>query len=272
MRATPFLPYLTFAPSAWVFPLKFAGGGISGGGKLMIDSQGNAWVGNNFIVGAQNQSILWNGNLSKFAPNGKALSPITTGFTGGGLSGVGFGLAIDAQDNIWPSGYASQNITRFDSAGKPLSPPDGWTFNGQLGEMQGIIVARNGDIWAVDQGKSQIVHLPKGDPSKARIYCQNTSQEPLENPCGLFAPFHLAIDQQDRIWVSNNIGSSVIRFHVSDPTKVEKFDVGFSGSGMAIDSQGNVWHAERFGSSERGRLKLVEMMAAYVDQGRKGGD
>ena len=36
----------------------------------MFDSQGNVWVGNNFIVGAQNQSILWNGNLSKFAPNG----------------------------------------------------------------------------------------------------------------------------------------------------------------------------------------------------------
>ena len=269
MRATPFLPYLTFAPSAWIIPLKFTGGGYSGGGKLMIDSQGNAWVGNNFIVGAQNQSILWNGNLSKFAPNGKALSPITTGFTGGGLSGVGFGLAIDAQDNIWPSGYASQNITRFDNAGKPLSPSDGWTFNGQLGEMQGIIVAGNGDIWAVDQGKSQIVHLPKGDPSKARIYCQNTSKNPLENPCGLFAPFHLAIDQQDHIWVSNNIGSSVIRFHVSDPTKVEKFDVGFGGSGMAIDSQGNVWHAERFGVSERGRLKLLEMMAAYAVKGEK---
>ena len=267
MRATPFMPYLTFAPSAWVFPLKFAGGGISGGGKLMIDSQGNAWVGNNFVVGAQNQSILWNGNLSKFAPNGKPLSPMTTGFTGGGLSGVGFGLAIDAQDNVWANGYASQNITRFDNAGKPLSPPDGWTVNGQLGEMQGIIVTRTGDIWAVDQGKSQIVHLPKGDPAKARIYCQNTSKNPLENPCGLFAPFHLAIDNQDRIWVSNSIGSSMIRFHVSDPTKVEKFDVGFGGSGIAIDSQGNVWRADRFGSSENGRLKLVEMMAAYVVKG-----
>ena len=269
MRATPYMPYLTFAPSAWVFPLKFAGGGISGGGKLMIDSQGNAWVGNNFVVGAQNQSILWNGNLSKFAPNGKPLSPMTTGFAGGGLSGVGFGLAIDAQDNVWASGYASQNIARFDNAGKPLSPPEGWTLNGQLGEMQGIIVTRTGDIWAVDQGKSLIVHLPKGDPAKARVYCENKSKNPLENPCGLFAPFHLAIDNQDRIWVSNSVGSSVIRFHVSDPTKVEKFDAGFSGSGIAIDSQGNVWRADRFGSSELGRAKLDAMLAAYVVKGEK---
>ncbi len=96
LRATPFLPYLTFAPSAWVLPLKFTGGGYSGGGKLMFDSQGNAWIGDNFLVGAQNQSILWDGNLTKFAPNGRPLSPMTTGFTGGVLSGVGFGLAIDA--------------------------------------------------------------------------------------------------------------------------------------------------------------------------------
>ncbi|MEH2569614.1 Vgb family protein [Bradyrhizobium sp. AZCC 2289] len=269
MRLTPYMPYLTFAPNAWVFPLKFAGGGNSGGGKLMIDSQGNAWVGNNFLVGAQNQSILWDGNLSKFAPNGKPLSPMTTGFTGGGLSGVGFGLAIDAQDNVWVGGYASQNIARFDNAGKPLSPPEGWTVNGQLGEMQGIIVTRTGDIWAVDEGKGQIVHLPKGDPAQAHIYCQNATSDPLKNPCGLVSPFHLAIDDQDRIWVSNNIGSAVIRFNVSDPTKVEKFEAGYGGSGMAIDSQGNVWRADRFGSSERGRLKQAEMLAAMVAKGEK---
>ena len=48
LRDTPYLPYLTFAPSAFVFPLKFTGGGVSGGGKLMIDSEGNAWVADNF--------------------------------------------------------------------------------------------------------------------------------------------------------------------------------------------------------------------------------
>ena len=269
MRVVPYMPYLTFAPSAWVLPLKFAGGGVSGGGKLMIDSKGNVWVGNNFIVGAQNQSILWNGNLSKFAPDGKALSPITTGFMGGGLSGVGFGLAIDEQDTAWVSGYASQNITRFDSSGKALSPSTGWTINDRLGEMQGIIVTKSGDIWAVDQSKNQLVYFPKGDAAKAKIYCETKSKNPLDNPCGLFAPFHLAIDQQERIWVSNNIGSSVIRFKASDPSKMEKFEAGYGGSGVAIDSQGNLWHAERFGSSENGRLKMLELMADYASKGEK---
>ena len=95
-RDTPYLPYLTFAPSAFVFPLKFTGGGVSGGGKLMIDSEGNAWVADNFTVGAQNQDASWTGGLSKFAPNGKALSPSPLGFRGGGIAGPGFGLALDA--------------------------------------------------------------------------------------------------------------------------------------------------------------------------------
>ena len=41
LRKTPFLPYLSFAPSAWVLPLKFTGGGLSAPGKLMFDSEGN---------------------------------------------------------------------------------------------------------------------------------------------------------------------------------------------------------------------------------------
>ena len=77
MRAVPFMPYLNFPPSAWVLPLKFDGGGYRAGGKAMFDSEGNLWVGDNFTVGWQAQDILWQGNASKFAPNGRPLSPMT---------------------------------------------------------------------------------------------------------------------------------------------------------------------------------------------------
>jgi hypothetical protein len=100
VRPTPFLPYLSFAPSAWVLPLKFSGGGNAGGAKIMFDSEGNARSGDNFLVGWQGHDDLWNGNLSKFAPNDRPLSPMTTGFTGGGLLGPGFGTAIDANDRV----------------------------------------------------------------------------------------------------------------------------------------------------------------------------
>ncbi len=125
LRPTPFLPYLTFAPSAWIFPLKFTGGGYSGGGKLMIDSEGNAWVADNFTVGAQNLDASWTGGLTKFAPNGKPLSPSPLGFRGGGIAGPGFGLTLDAQDNAWATSFTGQNITKFDKNGKAAVAPRG---------------------------------------------------------------------------------------------------------------------------------------------------
>lgn len=188
VRPTPYLPYLTYAPSAWVLPLKFTGGGLSGPGKLMIDSQGNAWAADNFIVGAQNIDKIWAGGLSKLAPNGKPLSPPLRGFTGGGIGGPGFGLTLDAADNVWVTSFQAQTISKFDNSGKPLSPPAGWNFDGQLGQMQGIIAAPNGDIWALDTMKGQVVHFPKGDPAKGELLCQNKTGSPLKNPCKLVAP------------------------------------------------------------------------------------
>ena len=65
-------------------------------GPILEDREGNLWVGDNFTIGWQGQDALWQGNATKFAPNGKPLSPITTGFTGGGMEGGTFGAAVDA--------------------------------------------------------------------------------------------------------------------------------------------------------------------------------
>src|SRR6516165_2088870 len=254
LRPTPFMPYLNWAPSAWVLPLKFTGGGLSAPGKLMVDSKGNVWAGNNFLVGAQNQDALWDGNLSKFAPNGRPLSPMTSGFTGGGLEGIGFGMAIDADDNVWATTYGSRAVVKFDTGGKPLSPPEGYNFNGRLGLMQGIIVTPSGDIWALGVSKNQLVYFPKGDPAKARIICEGRSVEPCKS---FVAPFHLAIDQQDRIWVSNFISDWVTRFPASDPSKAETFKVGISPGGMAVDGQGNLWVTSHFGTRKLAWLTVA---------------
>ena len=111
--------------------------------------------------------------------------------------------------------------------------------------MQGIIVTPNGDVWALGVEKSQLVHFPKGDITKGRIVCEGSSAE----PCNSFkVPFHLAIDQQDRIWVSNSGFEHVTRFPASDPSKVETFKAAINNSGMNIDSLGNVWVTNRFGT------------------------
>lgn len=256
MRAVPFMPYVSFPPSAWVLPLKFDGGGYRAGGKAMFDSEGNLWVGDNFTVGWQAADSLWQGNATKFNPNGKPLSPITTGFAGGGMQGGTFGNAVDSHDNAWLTSYGGKSISVFDKNGKPLTPPEGITFGGKLGLMQGVIVIPNGDVWVVGLEKSQLVYFPKGDITKGKLICEGDSGE----PCKSFRlPFHLGIDQQARIWVTNAGGDSVVRFPASDPGKVETFKTGYSGSGLGIDSQGNVWVTNRFGSSWRGLAKLLEL-------------
>ena len=121
--------------------------------------------------------------------------------------------------------------------------------------MQGIIATPSGDIWALGISKRQLIHFPKGDLSKGRIVCEGDDAE----PCKSFkAPFHLGIDQQDRIWVSDGGIDHVTRFPAADPSKVETFKTGFSSSGLGIDSQGNVWVTNRLGSD------LVGMFASQI--------
>jgi streptogramin lyase len=263
LRKTPYMPYLSEAPSSWVLALKFGGGGLNGPGKLVFDGQGNMWTGDNFIVGSQARDALWDGNVSKLAPDGRPLSPPTTGFTGGGVEGPGFGTAVAADDSVWVTSFYGKTISHFDNSGRPLSPPDGYTFGGQLGMMQGIITTPDGDVWALDLKNDQVVHLPKGDPDKVEFLCRASGGKPnKDSPCKLNAPFHLAIDQQDRIWITNAIGDTVTRLSAREPTKIDVLKSGgFGGKGMAIDTKGNAWVTNTFGDGLPAtvKAKVVEL-------------
>src|SRR5262249_39027255 len=158
---------------------------------------------------------LWQGNATKFNPNGKPLSPNITGFAGGGMQGASFGAAGDAKDNAWVSPYGGKSVAGFGKKGKPPTTAGGDPLKGQLGLMQGIIVTPNGDVWALGVSKRQLIHIPKGDLTRGRIVCEGDSAEPCKSFLG---PFHLAIDQQDRIWVSN-ASDKVTRFPAADPSK-----------------------------------------------------
>jgi hypothetical protein len=59
--------------------------------------------------------------------------------------------------------------------------------------------------------------------------------------------------------VSNSGVDHVTRFPASDPSNVENFKVGFNSSGLAIDSQGNVWVTDRFGNGVLGMAHLIDM-------------
>ena len=66
------------------------------------------------------------------------------------------------KDNAWLTNYGSKSITVFDKNGKPLTPPEGITFDGKLGLMQGIIVTPSGDVWVLGASKEPVGLLPEG--------------------------------------------------------------------------------------------------------------
>ena len=71
--------------------------------------------------------------------------------------------------------------------------------------------------------------------------------------------------------MSNGDLGHVSRFPASDPSKVEKFSTGWSGSGLNIDSQGNVWVTNRFGTGLLGMAHLVDMGVRLKARGSCGG-
>ena len=124
--------------------------------------------------------------------------------------------------------------------------------------FQGIITTPNGDVWALDNEESQIVHLPGGDAARGRILGRTVDDKPVDGTLEVKGPFHLAVDQQDRIWVTNS-SDTVTRFPANDPGKAEQIKVGFVPRGVAIDSLGNAWVANALGHpGTKEKLALVK--------------
>jgi sugar lactone lactonase YvrE len=260
-RNVALIPYLYYAPSAWTLSLVYSGGGFYGVGGAAIDSEGNFWSNNNWLVGSQTTIYQqFGGGNGKFAPNGQPLSPMITGFGGGGIDSPGWGIAFSADDKVWVTNLIGRTISVLDrKTGKPLSPETGYNFDGKLGQMQGVLVAPNGDVWTVDNENNQIVHLPGGDVAKGRILGRTVDGKPVDGTLQVKAPFGIAIDQQDRIWITNSGSNTVTRFPADDPGNAEEFEVGFSPHAVAIDSRGNAWVGNLIGHPDAmEKLALVK--------------
>ena len=231
-RKAPFLPYLAYAPPDFALMLSFAGGGVYANGKFVFDADGNLWSGQNWMPGSQS-GVVHNigGGTIKFAPNGTALSPAVTGFTGMGIDGIGWGTGVTL-DKVWVTGLNGA-IGVMDFNGRPIGKETDFPFAGKVGGLQGVGVARNGDVWIADATKNQMLHFPGGRVKDGR----------LVQVAGLKSPFGVVIDAQNRVWVSNAQSDTVVRFSADDPSKVKSFRAGIGVRGVALDSKGNLWVA-----------------------------
>lgn len=231
-RKAPFVPYLAYVPDDFVLSLCFAGGGVYSAGRLMFDAESNLWSGQNWMAGSQsgvNQSI--GGGVVKLSPNGTALSPPITGFTGMGIDGVGWGTAV-TKDKVWLTSFNGK-ILVLDFDGHPIGTESDFPFKEKFLGLMGIGVAANGDVWIADGSDNQLLHFPGGRVTDGRIVKVG----------GLKSPFDIVIDAQNRVWVSNSQSDKVVRFPADDPSKAESFRAGIGVRALALDSKSNVWVA-----------------------------
>jgi hypothetical protein len=228
--ATPFVPYLQYAPEDFALILRFAGGGNYAPGRVMVDAEGNLWSGSNWMAGSQSSAVTGiGGGVAKFGPDGATLSPPVTGFMGAGINGIGWGTAV-TRENVWASSFNGK-ILVMDFQGRPVATEQDFPFKEKLHGLMGIGVSAKGDVWIADGEGDQLLYFPGGRVKEGKIV----------KVAGLASPFDVVINDQDRVWVSNSRSVTVSRFPANDPTKVETFRVGVAPRALALDSKSNVW-------------------------------
>jgi hypothetical protein len=135
-----------------------------------------------------------------------------------------------ALDKVWVTGL-NGTIGVMDFDGRPIGKETDFPFAGKVGGLQGVGIAANGDVWIADATKNQLLYFPGGRVKDGRLVQVKE----------LKSPFGIAIDAQNRVWVSNAQSDTVVRFPADDPSKVESFRVGIGVRGVALDSKGNLW-------------------------------
>src|SRR5580693_3926939 len=121
---------------------------MDGPGNFSIDPEGNLWVANNYAYSRQSrQPACGSDKMFRFTPTGQTYPGAP--YVGGGLSGVGFGVAIDPSNNVWLANFGFEgkgceteanhySLSKFNLAGEALSPATGYE-EGEISWPQGTV-------------------------------------------------------------------------------------------------------------------------------------
>jgi hypothetical protein len=247
------------APDAWTLALRFEGTppGMDGPGNFSIDPEGNLWVANNYAYSRKSrQPACGSDKIFRFTPTGRTYpgSP----YVGGGLSGVGFGVAVDLSERVWAANFGFEgkgcmtaanhtSVSLFNTAGETLSPEGGWEVGG-ISWPQGTVVDRHENAWLANCGNDSVTRI-EGDtvpssPEGAAPTAVNFSGAAITTGTGAAfeRPFADALDARGDLYVTGNASNSVAELAPNGNT------VGiYTGGGLhlpmgvVVDGHGYAW-------------------------------
>jgi hypothetical protein len=258
-------PALTARPTSWLLFLKITGGYYSlqastnlmnGPGNFAIDSRGNVWLDDNYVPEPVGTFACAGRRLLKFLPSGDNYpgSP----FTGGGLSGAGFGITLDQDDRVWvgnfgfedppcastPLAAKKNSVSVFSADGKALTQPQGFTGGG-ISYPQGMGADRTGHVWVANCNTDSVTRIPVNNWGGA----SNVSLAATGDGSTRLKPFGLAVGADGAVWVTNN-ASDTVSVVTGGGGNVETLPGTYDGKsvlshplGIAADTRGNMWVA-----------------------------
>ncbi len=216
-----FQPALASAPTSWILPVSFAGGGLNAPAGLAVDAAGNVWAANS------NASTI-----TELSPLGVPAN--SNGFSGGGLNQP-YSVAIDAQGNVWAVNTFGNSLTELSPTGQPLSPATGYTGGG-LYYPFGIAIDAAGSVW-VGNGYDHASFLSHFDSTGVPLVAAGVA-DGLAGEIG-----DVQLDGTGHVWASGLDASSLINLPTTSAPVSAVFPTGALGKiqGEAIDGAGNVW-------------------------------
>ncbi len=201
--------------------------------RITHDQQGNIYVGDK-----------WSGRarIIKLSPNGRELAEwhVFTVHDPPLVTDGPFGLAVDAQGNIYVADGGDNTIKKLSPTGQLLAT---WgktgSAPGELSWPQGVALDPQGNIYVSDFNNSRIQKFSSTGTLLAVFGNTGSSIEQLRNPVGI------AVDTQGNMYVSDIRNHRFVKFSPDG-----KFLTAWSGAGsksfssakdLAVDSAGNVY-------------------------------
>jgi len=252
--------------TAWFLAIRYIGNGkeINGPGNTAFDADGNAWITNNFVFRDNPLDVACgDDHVLRLTPTGEDAPGAP--YQGGGTYGVGYGITLDPEGNVWVGNFAfqgegctldpdarAQSVSKFSPNGTPLSPNTvGDDIGGFMGAgntinfPQGTVSDKDGNIWIANCNGDNVTQFPGGDPDEAFVIQETDDADEKI----IDAPFDVAIDVDGNAWVTGNESFNVAKFDpdgnlILNVSGDEAMEAGFNlPMGIASDNFGNAWVA-----------------------------